>query len=276
MVRECFRCNTGIIFDAAQLQAIGLRVTRNEFGDCILGDLPPRVKVWSPRHVPHPKSTEGLGSMVTRLVLRLVAESLSHGITTIKRLLWSEKRTLVSLGNNGQFPALVDFDATDKLEEHAEDYEAQEELEDAMSPFYDQLEARATWHILEWIPQRVKRTKAIIHKWDDKGFTWLWVSFHFSRCLCNIHLLTSYLHHRWNRGQGRQIPRSEMKEGLKIHRSVKTRLEATERLGIPYVPQVRPKLNAVDSSGKKVKCEARSLSHEEWNVDEPVHWQWVE
>lgn len=67
-----------------------------------------------------------------------------------------------------------------------------------------------------------------------------------------------------------------MNEGLKIHRSVKTRLEATERLGIPYVPQVRPKLKVLDSNGKKVKCEARPLTHEEWNVEDPVHWQWVE
>lgn len=175
MIRECFRCNTGIIFDATQLQAVGLRVTKNEFGDYVLADLPPRVKIWSPRHVPHPKVTQGYGSMVTRLVLRLVAESLSYGITTLKRLIWSEKRTLVSLGTTGQFPALVDFDTTDKLDNQAEDYEAQEELEDALSPFYDQLEARASWHILEWIPQRVKRAKAIIHKWDDKGWTWLYV-----------------------------------------------------------------------------------------------------
>ena len=67
-----------------------------------------------------------------------------------------------------------------------------------------------------------------------------------------------------------------MKEGLKIHRSVKTRLEATERLGIPYVPQVRPKLRAVDAYGKKVKREAKQLSHEEWNVDDHVHWRWFE
>ena len=39
MIRECFRCNTGIIFDAAQLQAVGLRVTKNDFGDHVLGDL---------------------------------------------------------------------------------------------------------------------------------------------------------------------------------------------------------------------------------------------
>lgn len=173
MIRECFRCNTGIIFDAAQLQAVGLRVTKNDFGDHVLGDLPPRVKISSPRRVHRSRAEEGLSSMVTRLILGLVAESLSYGVATLKSLLWSEKRTLVSLGTTGQFPALVDFDTSDKLEEQADDYEAQEELEDALSPFYDQLEARATWHILEWIPQRVKRAKAIIHKWEDKGYTWL-------------------------------------------------------------------------------------------------------
>lgn len=65
-----------------------------------------------------------------------------------------------------------------------------------------------------------------------------------------------------------------MRAGVKIHRSVKTRLEATHRLGQAYIPQVRPEIRDY-VSGKKVK-QARQLTHEEWNVDNPKYWEWVD
>ena len=65
-----------------------------------------------------------------------------------------------------------------------------------------------------------------------------------------------------------------MREGLSIHRSVKTRLEAAHRLGETYIPQIRPEIKKyVD--GKKVK-EAKQLSFEEWNLESPKYWEWVE
>ncbi|CAL1694110.1 unnamed protein product [Somion occarium] len=256
MIRECFRCNNGILFDAVQLQQVGLRVTTNDNGDLILGDIPARIKVYSPRNVPRPKNPKyrnGCGSLFFRVAVKFASESLSYSLTTLKQLFWSERRTLISLVPPGSGPlAYLDSSDGSELVGQPEDYEAREELEDALSPFYDQLEARATWHILEWIPQRIKTAKAIIHKMDDNGYTWL-----------------------WNRGQGRRIPRSEMKEGLKIHRSVKTRLEASGRLGAPYIPHVRPELKVINAEGRKVKV-SRQLRHEEWNVESPVHWEWVE
>ncbi len=69
---------------------------------------------------------------------------------------------------------LPDLDEPDVLVDQEEDYEAQEELEDAVCPFYDQLQARASWHILEWIPHRVKKAKAIIQKIEDgNSYKWL-------------------------------------------------------------------------------------------------------
>ena len=79
---------------------------------------------------------------------------------------------------------------------------------------------------------------------------------------------------RWNRGRGRKIPRHEMHEGLKVHRSVKTRLEASHRLEEEYVPQIRPELKKF-VNGKKVK-EAKRLTHEDWNVEDPKYWEWVD
>lgn len=66
------------------------------------------------------------------------------------------------------------LDEPEELIEPDENYEAREELEDAVCPFYDQLQARASWHILEWIPHRVKKAKAIIQKIEDgNSYKWL-------------------------------------------------------------------------------------------------------
>lgn len=67
-----------------------------------------------------------------------------------------------------------------------------------------------------------------------------------------------------------------MREGLKIHRSVKTRLEAAERLGEVYVPQVRPAIKRFDHLGKRIRGEPIPLTYEQWNVDDPKHWEWVD
>ena len=111
--------------------------------------------------------------------------------------------------------------------------------------------------------------------------------------------------HSWNRGQGRKIYTREMREGLKVHRSVKTRLETladagalshplsrgredthvrvavprsvydagapheTERTAEVYVPQVRPKFPG------KHRAPAR-LSWAEWNVEVPKYWEWAD
>lgn len=70
-----------------------------------------------------------------------------------------------------------------------------------------------------------------------------------------------------------------MDEGLKVHRSVKTRLEAGEAFvdGL-YEPKVRPHLpskECIHGESDVVSQEPRILPHEEWNVDEPVYWEWA-
>ena len=78
---------------------------------------------------------------------------------------------------------------------------------------------------------------------------------------------------RWNRGKGRKIPETEINQGLKIHRTVKMRLE---QLGEDYVPQARPyiRLARFDEHGKSFK-EPRRMTHHEWNNPEPEQWAWV-
>ncbi|KAI0078129.1 hypothetical protein K474DRAFT_1706686 [Panus rudis PR-1116 ss-1] len=136
--------------------------------------------------------------------------------------------------------------------------EAEEEKKDALSPLYDQLTANWVWHILEYLPQRVKKQKAILEGTEKGGYKWM-----------------------WNKGRGRKIFKDEVDEGLKVHRSVKTRLEAGEAFveGV-YIPKVRPNLPTTrtdeQEQKKKVKRDPVMLEHHQWNVDEPVHWTWVD
>ena len=89
-----------------------------------------------------------------------------------------------------------------KLEEH-------HELQDALSPIYDQLSLAWFWWILELIPFRQKYQKG-----DN---TWE----------------TSVV---WNLGRGRFIPKQK-KHIVKVHRSVKMRMEATHDNGAKYEPR---------------------------------------
>ncbi|KAF7364570.1 DUF2235 domain-containing protein [Mycena venus] len=83
------------------------------------------------------------------------------------------------------------------------------DLRDALSPIYDQLTLKWTWWILELIPvgQRYQR--------GDNT----WVS-----------------EFRWNFGRGRFIPKQKT-NGVRVHRSVKTRLEAQTEHGGKYKPK---------------------------------------
>ncbi|TCD62857.1 hypothetical protein EIP91_006338 [Steccherinum ochraceum] len=242
MIRECFKCNTGILFDAAQLQQAGFRVFMKD-GKPTLSSLPDRIVQHIPPFSGQRKYFEGQ-SLLSRTVQH-VKDACAATVNFVKSFFWTKPT------NPGALPVL-DLDFPDQLQEQPVDYEAREELEDALSPLYDQLQARVTWHLLEWIPQRVKKPKAILQK-AETGDSYHW---------------------QWNRGRGRKIPRHEMHEGLKIHRSVKTRLEASHRLEEEYVPQIRPELKKF-VNGKKVK-EAKRLTHEDWNVEDPKYWEWVD
>ncbi|EIW87436.1 hypothetical protein CONPUDRAFT_149464 [Coniophora puteana RWD-64-598 SS2] len=77
--------------------------------------------------------------------------------------------------------------------------EEEEDMKDALSPIYDQLELGRGWWVLEMTPQPRRYQR------DDDG---KWVT-------------------KWsiNKGKGRHIPRQE-EERVKIHRSVRIRMEA--------------------------------------------------
>ncbi|KAF8190874.1 hypothetical protein BJ912DRAFT_965013 [Pholiota molesta] len=91
----------------------------------------------------------------------------------------------------------------------SEKTEEEHELLDALSPVYDQLDLAWFWWLLELIPFRQKYQKGD-NTWD-----------------------TTFV---WNLGNGRFIPKQK-KHIVKVHRSVKMRMEAEHENGEKYVPK---------------------------------------
>ena len=95
--------------------------------------------------------------------------------------------------------------------------EEQIELADALAPIYDVLELGWGWWILEVYPIKY-RYQTSDNKWH-----------------------TSY---KWNLGGGRYIP-SQASKGVRVHRSVKTRLDAEYEDGTKYHPRANLDLKYV-------------------------------
>jgi uncharacterized protein (DUF2235 family) len=95
--------------------------------------------------------------------------------------------------------------------------EEQEDLADALCPTYDQLKIHLYWWILEVIPQKLHYQRDEDDRWEEDFVV--------------------------NMGAGRRIPMQE-KEGVKIklHRTVKIRMEADGLSGGKYWPQAKLKV----------------------------------
>ncbi|TFK60892.1 hypothetical protein BDN72DRAFT_965473 [Pluteus cervinus] len=92
-----------------------------------------------------------------------------------------------------------------------------QDLLDALCPVYDQLSLAWTWWVLEIIPLRFR--------YQNKDNSW-----------------GSYLGMNW--GKGRYIPKQKS-NGVKVHRSVKTRMDAHEMFGSKYEPKANLDLSRV-------------------------------
>ncbi|KAJ3767573.1 hypothetical protein FB446DRAFT_651900 [Lentinula raphanica] len=169
MIRECFKTNTGILFDCDGLRDLGMDP------DALYPEVLPR-----PPPLP-------------------VGDAHIQDIPTEGSVSKAEKESALKnySGHTSETAgALV------KTEE-------QLELLDALSPIYDQLSLKWFWWILEFFPikQRFQR--------GDNSWA-------------------SYL--GWNLGRGRFIPKQK-KQGVKVHRSVKMRLDAQHKDGSKYQPK---------------------------------------
>ncbi|KAL4070335.1 hypothetical protein J3A83DRAFT_3177617 [Scleroderma citrinum] len=94
--------------------------------------------------------------------------------------------------------------------------EEYEDLSDALSPTYDQLRIAPHWWVLEVLPQK--------HQFQKEDGTW------------HKKLL-------FNKGRGRRIPQQDLKGvQIKVHRTVKIRMEADGLLGGKYWPKAKLKI----------------------------------
>jgi hypothetical protein len=95
--------------------------------------------------------------------------------------------------------------------------EEQIELADVLAPIYDELALGWGWWIQEVLPIKYRYQKSD-NKWQ-----------------------TSY---KWNLGAGRHIP-AQSTRGVRVHRSVKTRLDAEYEDGRKYSPKANLDLKCV-------------------------------
>ncbi len=121
-------------------------------------------------------------------------------------------------------PKSVPKDDDDDIENilyGAEMNETEEEadLKDALAPIYDQLSLAWGWWALEIFPMYVRYQEEKL-KEETREKIWEW---------------NKELH--FNMGRGRHVPRQHT-EGVKIHRTVRTRLEAAHKDGRKYKPAV--------------------------------------
>lgn len=172
MIRECFKTNTGIMFESDGLRNIGLDP------DALYPEVLPR-----PAPIPLDPKTS-------------LIQDIPPPTPKVKA---NEETSLPNFAH-------ADTNATSLKPRQTEE---ELDLIDALSPIYDQLSLKWFWWILELFPVKQRY---------QKGDT-SWVS---------------YL--GWNMGRGRFIPKQKQ-NGVRVHRSVKTRLEAMHKDGSKYVPK---------------------------------------
>ncbi|KAJ7841493.1 hypothetical protein B0H14DRAFT_3086748 [Mycena olivaceomarginata] len=188
MIRECFKADTGIIFDAQRLQELGLDPAT----------LHPFVM---PRPPPLPvRSSDKIESMPPQKGWLRRTLSRKHKV-------------------EADFPVSPELESL-HLEKPVHGMEEEEELRDALSPIYDQLHMKPFWWILELIPLKFRYQKR-----DD-----VWISeSNFGRPRKIPHQEPSPDDHPHHDGDEKPVV------NLHVHRSVKTRREARDAKGRPYV-----------------------------------------
>ncbi|KAF8349608.1 hypothetical protein F5887DRAFT_878546 [Amanita rubescens] len=178
MVRECFKTNSGIIFRTDSLREIG--IDPSTIYPSVLPRPPALFDRAKTQFVEQPPSTSLLSWIGSFLF-----------------------RSSQATGNSVQADS-------QKISQQPFINEEDEELRDALSPKYDQLDISWIWWILEILPISIRHQKENNQWVSEVGF---------------------------NLGQGRDIPRQRSR-GVKVHRSVKLRMEAKfKRKEDKYEPQ---------------------------------------
>ena len=172
MIRECFRCNTGIIFDAIMLQQIGLNVGYDSNETPILREVPSRVHQSPHEPGDADKTRPGLVSSLSHGLAALLAYPFVHVAARLNRGKYPEMEQRV---RRCSAPSHDSRDWSYRLRDDLPgNHEAEEERQDALSPLNDQLKANWWWNILEYVPVRVKKERAIIEEIESiTGYKWM-------------------------------------------------------------------------------------------------------
>lgn len=139
MIRECFKLNTGIMFNTKGLYRLGLDPS----------GLYPIV-------VPRPPPLSGEGQVIKKPFGEQTLQKLSKKIATLKAK------------SNIDRKAIAEFLDKEDREIARVGTEEEEELHDALSPIYDQLKYTKGWWFLEVIPLVLRTQKGRDHAWKSR------------------------------------------------------------------------------------------------------------
>ena len=136
MIRECFNCNSGIVFDARMLQKIGLPVRKGHASS---------EPILEPLYTWHPNEP------------RKFATPPKKGKSN----------------DAAKAPTTVEVSDGELSETTPNEYE--EDLADIITDEHDQLQRKLMWKIMEYIPMYLKTNKAIKAD-EKAGYKWRYVS----------------------------------------------------------------------------------------------------
>ena len=138
MIRECFKLNIGIIFDAHMLKhEVGLDI------DSIFEA--PQSLSPATLHLAGPDAAELKG-----FALRQIPVAIISALGSPFRWVWGK---LSHLRLHRSPKVVFSLEQPRFISEG----EAREELDDALSPIYDQLKKRTYWKVMGWIPCKLPR-----------------------------------------------------------------------------------------------------------------------
>ena len=186
MIRECFRANTGIIFDACMLQAAGLAVHQHDKIAAMSGDHKTcylaEPYAWTPAPSSSDQSSGPVDQSITvdslktllRAIFRATRKSTGKLVYEILPRWWPFSKFLTKRSRKPymqeEFPWRV----------LPLDFESTEELKDIQTPVHCELERKPLWMALELIPNRVEQQTAVAWKMKyGKSFRWMYVCFVF-------------------------------------------------------------------------------------------------
>ena len=288
MIRECFKLNIGILFDMYMLEhEVGL-----DTGPILKAlSSPEAPKVLSSLKPPEALSSENL-LLIKPGDTELQGFSFVHipvaVISTLGspfRWVWKSLRKL-----RVHHRAAIPPDQPKPI--YTSNGEAHEELVDARSPIYDQYKKRNYWKVMDRFPCKLSLSPQLVLVSGNGLIRRLQGYIKSQMPSCHVHAAPGptggcksplfLIYHRLrvasltmlvasrNCGIGRKVYQQVMPRGMKVHRSVRTRMVALDMEGKKnkrYLPKVQCEMH-----DGKIRCPTR----EEWLEDPGFDFKWVD